>query len=126
MGHPLTRASCWGQMVADGWRLGIVLSALVAMLAVDLFFIFRIGRFDHAETVRFLDQAEAWLGWKSPVVRLLTLGYVNPRRVVDDEVKKNLAEIGTTVRSSLWWVAVQVGLRVLFGLTLWTMWVGQG
>ena len=113
-------------LVADGWRLGIVLIALVTMLAVDLFFILRIGRFDHAETVRFLDQAEAWLGWKSPLVHLLTLGYVNPRRMVDDEVKKNLAEIGTTVRSSLWWVAVQVGLRVLFGLTLWTMWVREG
>src|SRR5881396_3623186 len=25
MGHPLTRASWWGQMVADGWRLTVCL-----------------------------------------------------------------------------------------------------
>jgi hypothetical protein len=46
--------------------------------------------------------------------------------MVDDEVKKNLAELGTTVRSSLWWVSLQIALRVLFGLTLWTVWAVHG
>ena len=58
--------------------------------------------------------------------RVLTLGMVNPQRMVDEEVKKSLAEIGTTVRASLWWVSVQIALRVLFGLTLWTAWALHG
>jgi hypothetical protein len=106
----------------DWWWLALVIVALVPMLAVDTYFIVRVGRFDRNETAKYLDQAESWLGWKGPLVRVLTLGVVNPRRIVDEEVKKSLAEIGTTVRASLWWVSVQIGLRVVFGLTLWTVW----
>ena len=80
------------------------------------------ARFDHGETVKYLDQAETWLGWRGPLVRALTLGIVNPQRMVDDEVRKSLAEMQTTISSSLWWVITQMGLRLAFGLTLWTMW----
>jgi hypothetical protein len=107
---------------AEWWWLPVVLAALAPMLAVDLYFVARVGRFDRAETVKYLDQAETWLGWRGPLVRVLTLGYVNPHRMVDEEVKKSLEGIGTTVRSSLWWVSAQIALRVLFGLTLWTVW----
>jgi hypothetical protein len=108
---------------SEWWWAPIILVPLVPMLAVDLYFIIRVGTFDRVETVKYLDQAETWLGWKGPVVRALTLGIVNPKKMVDAEVKKNLAEIGTTVRNSMWWVSVQIGLRVLFGLTLWVVWV---
>lgn len=107
---------------AEPWLLPAVLAPLLPMLAVDLYFVVRVGRFDRAETVKYLDQAETWLGWRGPLVRVATLGMVNPRRMVDDEVKKGLEGIGTTVRSSLWWVAAQTGLRVLFGLSLWAVW----
>ena len=93
---------------------------------VDLYFIFRVGRFDHGETVKYLDQAESWLGWKGPLVRLLTLGIVNPRRIVDEEVKKSLTEMQTTLTTSLWWVILQTVLRLAFGLTLWTLWAFHG
>jgi hypothetical protein len=110
----------------DGWWwVLIILVPLLPMLAVDLYFVIRVGRFDHSETVKYLDQAETWLGWKGPMVRVLTLGFVDPHRMVDAEVRKNLAEIGTTVRSSLWWVSLQIALRVLFGLTLWTVWAAH-
>jgi hypothetical protein len=109
-------------LLAAWWQLPVIAAAMTPMLGVDLYFIISVGRFDHAETVKYLDQAETWLGWKGPLVRALTLGYVDPHRMVDEEVRKNLAEIGTTVRSSLWWVSAQIGLRVLFGLTLWTVW----
>jgi hypothetical protein len=119
----------WPQAVLLGsgireewWKLAVLVVPLAAMLAVDAYFVIRVGRFDHAETVKYFDQAENWLGWKGPLVRMLTLGYIDPHRMVDDEVKKNLAEIGTVMRSSLWWVSVQVGLRVLVGLALWTVW----
>ncbi|MBX9626663.1 MAG: hypothetical protein K2X82_22870 [Gemmataceae bacterium] len=110
---------------AEWWWLPVILVPLVPMLAVDLYFVVRVGRFDRAETVKYLDQAENWLGWKGPLVRVATLGLVNPRRMVDDEVKKSLEGIGTTVRSSLWWVSAQIALRVLFGLTLWTVWAAH-
>jgi hypothetical protein len=122
----------WPQAVLTGadlrnewWWIPVVVVPLVPMLAVDLYFIVRVGRFDRTETAKYLDQAENWLGWKGPLVRALTLGFVNPQKMVDEEVKKSLAEIGTTVRASLWWVTVQIALRVLFGLTLWTVWAVQ-
>ena len=108
-----------------GWTL-LILLPMLPMVAVDLYFVIRVGRFDHAETVKYFDQAERWLDWKGPLVRVLTLGYIDPHKLVDEEVKKNLAELGTTVRSSLWWVSVQIALRVLFGLTLWLVWALHG
>lgn len=114
------------ELRSEWWWAVILLVPLIPMLAIDLYFVVRVGRFDHAETVKYFDQAETWLGWKGPLVRVLTLGYVDPHRMVDEEVKKNLAELGTTVRSSLWWVSAQVGARVLFGLTLWTVWAVHG
>lgn len=109
------------------WRLIPILCVpMIPMLAVDLYFIIRVGRFDHGETVKYLDQAESWLGWKGPLVRVLTFGIVNPKKLVDEEVRKSLAEMQTTVASSLWWVIVQTGLRFAFGLTLWTMWALHG
>lgn len=114
----LTGPDLW----AGWWRLPAVVLALLPMLAVDAYFVICVGRFDRAETAKYLDQAETWLGWRGPLVRAATLGMIDPHRMVDAEVKKSLAEIGTTVRSSLWWVSAQVALRVLFGLTLWTIW----
>lgn len=110
---------------AEWWWLPVVLVPFVPMLAVDLYFVVSVGRFDRTETVKYLDQAEDWLGWKGPLVRVATLGMVNPQRMVDDEVKKSLEGIGTTVRSSLWWVSAQIALRVAFGLTLWTVWAAH-
>jgi hypothetical protein len=110
------------QLRAEWWWIPVVLVPLVPMLAVDVYFVVRVGKFDHDETVKYLDQAETWLGWKGPLVRALTLGVVNPRRMVDDEVKKSLTEYRSTLQASLWWVAVQIGLRLAFGLTLWSVW----
>ncbi len=118
-------ALTWAELTREWWRLAAIAVPLVPMLAVDLYFIVRVGRFDRTETAKYLDQAENWLGWKGPLVRAVTLGYVNPHGMVDEEVKKNLAELGNTVRSSLYWVSLQITLRVIFGLTLWTMWAIQ-
>jgi hypothetical protein len=114
------------QLRQEWWLVAVILVPLVPMLAVDLYFIIRVGRFDHNETVKYFDQAESWLGWKGPLVRALTLGIVNPRKMVDEEVKKSLAEMQTTLTSSLWWVIAQTGLRLTFGLTLWTLWAFHG
>jgi hypothetical protein len=114
------------QLREEWWLIPIILVPLVPMLAVDLYFIVRVGRFDHDETVKYLDQAETWLGWRGPLVRVLTLGVVNPRKMVDAEVQKSLAEMHTTLASSLWWVIVQMGLRLAFAVTIWTLWAVHG
>lgn len=114
------------QLQREWWLVPIILVPLVPMLAVDLYFILRVAKFDHDETVKFLDQAESWLGRKGRLVRICTLGIVNPKKIVDKEVRKSLTEMQATVTSSLWWVSVQTGLRLAFGLTLWTVWALHG
>jgi hypothetical protein len=123
----------WPQAVLTGpqlqhewWLVPMILVPMIPMLLVDLYFIFRVGRFDHTETVKYFDQAERWLGWKGPLVRALTLGIVNPQKMVDDEVKKSLTEMQSTLAASLWWVIAQTTLRLAFGLTLWTVWAFHG
>jgi hypothetical protein len=110
------------QLLAAWWWLLVICIALVPMVLVDLYFVIRVGRFDHTETVKYFDQAETWLGWKGPLVRVLTLGAVNPHRMVDEEVRKSLTEYRSTLHASLWWVSAQIGLRLTFGLTLWFVW----
>jgi hypothetical protein len=110
------------QLQAEWWWILLILVPLVPMVLVDVYFVVRVGKFDHDETVKYFDQAETWLGWKGPLVRTLTLGLVNPRRMVDEEVKKSLTEYQSTLQASLWWVSVQIGLRLAFGLTLWSVW----
>jgi hypothetical protein len=110
------------QLQVEWWWIPIILVPLVPMVAVDVYFVIRVGKFDHDETVKYFDQAEGWLGWKGPLVRVLTLGMVNPQKMVDEEVKKNLTEYQSTLQASLWWVSVQIGLRLAFGLTLWGVW----
>lgn len=110
------------QLRQEWWWVPLIFVPLLPMLAVDIYFVVRVGKFDHDETVKYFDQAETWLGWKGPLVRVLTLGIVDPQKMVDDEVKKSLQDYRGTLNASLWWVSVQIGLRLLFGLTLWTVW----
>ncbi|HEY1190692.1 MAG TPA: hypothetical protein VGE74_23880 [Gemmata sp.] len=111
------------QVQTEWWWVVLICLPLIPMLAVDLYFVIRVGKFDHNETVKYFDQAETWLGWKGPLVRAVTFGIVDPQKMVDDEVRKSLQGYRSTLNASLWWVSVQIGLRLLFGLTLWTVWV---
>jgi hypothetical protein len=110
----------------EWWWLPVVLVPMIPMLAVDIYFIVRVARFDHDQTVKYFDMAEGWLGWKGPLVRLATFGIVNPKRMVDMELKKSLTEYQSTLTASLWWVIAQTTLRLAFGLTLWTVWAVRG
>ncbi len=105
------------------WKCTILVVAIAPMVAVDVYFLIRVGRFNRSETEMYLDKAEHWLGsWKTPAIRAMTLGYVNPHRIVDQEVKKSLAYLGQTVSWTAWWVSVQVSCRVACGLTIWLLW----
>jgi hypothetical protein len=103
----------WG-----AWPFVAVLGA--AMLGTDLYCTFVVGEVDRETMEKYFDQAEFWLrSWRAPVVRVLTLGRINPRQMVHAEVRNALMEASRLLNSSLWWVSVQIGLRVAFGLALW-------
>jgi hypothetical protein len=108
---------------AEWWMPLLVGLSAICMISVDLYFIVRVGRIDREETERYLDEAEHWMtSWKAPFVRVVTFGYVNPRKMVDTEVRKALEEGKGLLHRNLWWISVQAGLRVLFGLCLWISW----
>jgi hypothetical protein len=107
----------------ERWMPFVVGASAVCMIGVDLYFVIRVGQIDRQETERYLDEAEHWMtSWKAPVVRVCTFGYINPRKIVDIEVRKALEEGKGLLHRNLWWISAQAGLRVLFGLCLWISW----
>jgi hypothetical protein len=101
----------------------IVVPVGAAMLAVDVYFLVVVGQIDRTAIEKNFDQAEHWLSsWHAPAVRMLSFGYVNPRRMVHEEVRKALVAASDLLNRSLYWTCVQMGLRVLFGLGLWLTW----
>ena len=111
------------ELLDEWWVAPPLLIAMGGMLAVDLYFILRVGAIDRYETARYLDEAEHWLtSWKAPVIQTLTLGYINPREMVCVEVKKAVEEGRGLLHRTLWWMSAQAGLRTLYGLLLWTAW----
>lgn len=97
----------------------VVLSG-VPMLGVDLYFTIVVGEVDQPMLEEYFDQAEFWLrSWTAPVVRAFSLGFINPRKMVDVEVRKSLIEASRLLNATFWWVSLQVGLRLLYGLALW-------
>lgn len=110
-------------LFTEWWMTPPVLIALGAMLAVDLYFIIRVGQIDRIETEQYLDEAEHWLtSWKGPLIQMVTFGYINPRQMVFVEVRKAVEESRGLLHRTLWWVSAQAGLRTVYGLLLWLAW----
>lgn len=102
------------------WALPAVLVTGAAMLAFDFWATTTVGEIDRPQMEKYFDQAEFWL--RSPasrVVHIVTLGYVNPRKMVAVEVRSALVSASKLLNTSLWWVSLQAGLRITFGLVLW-------
>jgi hypothetical protein len=92
----------------------------LGMVLFDVFGAWRVGVVDREGVEKNLDQAEYWLGsWAAPVVRIFTLGRINPRRLVSEEVRKALVDASQAATGAFWWLAFQTGLRFAFGLALW-------
>jgi hypothetical protein len=92
----------------------------LGMLAVDVYFILVVSEVDRGEIEKYLDQAEFWLkSWAAPVVKTVTFGYVNPRKMVAVEVQSALVSGSKMLNVNLWWVVLQVALRIGYGLSLW-------
>ncbi len=109
-----------------GQLLEMVLAALVVlfcgacMVAFDVYGALRVGAVDRAQMEKYFDQAEYWLkSWAAPVVRIFTFGYINPRQMVAVEVRAALVSASKLINYNLWWMSIQTGLRISFGLALW-------
>jgi hypothetical protein len=111
-----------GDVGGSWWKLLLVLVGLIPMLGVDVYFLIKVGRFDHNSTAEYLDYAEKWLGWRGRAVRVATAGVVNPTKIVDAEVRKGLEYLGQTASWAMWWTSAQSVLRVTFGLLVWLLW----
>jgi hypothetical protein len=112
----------------EAWpAVPVVLLTGLAMIGFDAYATWNVGELGEKELEGYFDQAEYWLGsWKAPVVRWLSLGYVNPRQMVDKEVRAALESASEMLGNTLRWVAAQAGLRIAFGLSLWTSWALHG
>jgi hypothetical protein len=115
----------------DVWAaIPVVLVSGLAMIAFDGWATWRVGEIDRGVMEKYFDQAEFWL--RSPaagIVRFVTLGFVNPRKMVSVEVQSALVSASKLLNANLWWVSLQAGLRIAFGLSLWTtylIWLHRG
>jgi hypothetical protein len=110
-----------GALMLEVWpTLPFVLLTAAAMVAVDVYANWGILNVNRAEIEKYFDQAEFWLrSWTAPVVRVLSLGYVNPRQMVAAEVRTALLNASAVINQTLWWTAWQAGCRILCGLSLW-------
>jgi len=109
--------------LTKNWLAGTSVGILgIAMLAVDCLSAIRVSPVDRESMEKYFDQAEYWLrSWTAPVVHFVTLGYINPRKMVSVEVQKALIEASKLINTTFWWVSAQTGLRVAFGLALWVI-----
>jgi hypothetical protein len=127
LGHTAACHWLWPQasLTASGlfglWpAVPVVLLCGTAMIALDVYGLFRVGTVDRAALERHFDQAEYWLrSWAGSVVRVVTFGYVNPRQMVEQEVRKALLELNKMFHFTLWWIISQTALRIAYGLSLW-------
>jgi len=106
--------------------LPVVLACTAAMVLFATLGAFQVGKIDTPETEKYLDLAESWLsGWRAPVVRIFTLGFINPRNIVTKEVRTALEGASALLNSTLWWVTIQTVLRIACGLSLWASYALQ-
>jgi hypothetical protein len=121
------RATVTPAVLIDHW-LALVLLALCTafMLYFDYDALFSVWVFDREAAEKQLDQAEYWLRSPlSPAIKWLTLGYINPRRMVGDEVRKALTDASVSMKSMMWRWSVQTGARLAVELILWLTWVAS-
>jgi hypothetical protein len=108
-----------GELVQLWPALPVVAGLCGWMLFLDLTGTFRVTRLDQQELEKHLDLAEYWLrSWTAPAVRVFTFGFVNPRKIVGVEVRKALIDVSRMLNNTLWWVSLQTGVRLLYGLSL--------
>ena len=105
------------------WRVLSLACSTAPMVAVDCYFLVRVAKIDRAAAEGYLDMAEYWLNTpKAKFIGWVSLGYYDPRNIVDAEVRKSLTQLSLTAGRTAWWIALQVGCRMGCGLTIWGLW----
>lgn len=93
------------------------------MFILDWKAIFSVGHFDRSALERDLDKAESWLkSWLAPALRMVTFGFVNPRKIVGAEVQRLLVEANWIMIGGMWRSSLRIGAQIAFGLSLWLTW----
>jgi hypothetical protein len=107
--------------LAHLWLAWPVLAILgLAMLGIDGYQTFVVEEVDGTVVEKYFDQAEYWLrSWATPVLRVFTFGFVDPRQVVTAEVRSALVAASRQINTTLWWLTAQTGVRLAFALSLW-------
>lgn len=134
LAHTITSRFIWPQAdytlghLLELWPMvPVVALSTLGMIAFDIYGVVRVGKIDQVEMEKYFGQAEYWLGSRNAhVVRAVTFGYVNPRKMVAEEVQKSLVSASSLLNSTLWWTVTQTCLRLLCGLSIWTAYAIQG
>lgn len=109
-----------GILVESPWLAGIVGLCGLAMAAVDIYLLTRCAEIDQPLLEKSFDQAEYWLrSWTGKVVRAISFGSIDPQEMVRVEVRSALEKVSQMLNVTLWWMSIQTGLRILFGIALW-------
>ncbi|MFL5244074.1 MAG: hypothetical protein ACJ8FY_18375 [Gemmataceae bacterium] len=115
----VTLEGLWGQWVALA-AIGVSGSL---MLLLDCRAILSGGKFERAALEEDLDKAESWLtSWVAPALKVATLGFINPRKIVGAEVHKALVQANWIVIGGMWRSSLRIGMQLVFGLSLWLSW----
>jgi hypothetical protein len=125
--HTLACRLVWPEAGVTAAQLAQWLSAVLVvgslgagMVGLDCYGALRVGEWDPDRVEAQLSRAEFWLGSPaSPVVRVLTLGIINPRKRVADEIHNGLAVASGRLNTSLWAASLRTGFRIAFGAALW-------
>jgi len=131
IGHTVACRFVWPQadltlaQLLEWWLAALVVVFLgAAMIGIDCYTPFQAAAWDRGQVENQLDRAEHWLNsWNAPAVRILTLGFINPRKLVGVEVRKALGAASQGLNASLWQSSLQVGIRIAFGGSLWLTYV---
>jgi len=111
-------------LLNEWWMLPLIVVLGGCMLTLDVLTVYKVANIDQKMIEKYLDDAEHWLGtWKARLVSVLTLGFIRPRRIVFTEVEKAVMMGRDLLQRSLWWMSMQYGFRIAFGLALWGTWV---
>jgi hypothetical protein len=111
----------------DLWVRWLPLAAVIIfgglMLFLDCWGILSAREFNRQAVEENLDRAESWLkSWMAPAVRMVTLGFINPRKIVGEKVQALLVNANWKMIGGLWWMSLRMGMQLALGLSLWLTW----
>jgi hypothetical protein len=119
-----TQAGVTLEQLGGHWLpLAAVLVAGGLMLFFDCQALWSVGHFDRGALEVNLDKAESWLkSWAAPALRMVTFGFINPRKIVGVEVQRALADANWVVIGGMWRLSLRTGTQFAVGLILWLTW----